>query len=59
MLVGAAWPATAAVAALVLGRVIGRADALAADATTPNFAVDGSMAHEWPGRMFPPAESPA
>jgi hypothetical protein len=41
----AAWPATALVAALVLGRAIGHADGFAADAITPNFVVDLPLAH--------------
>jgi hypothetical protein len=41
----AAWPATALVAALVLGRAIGQADGFAADAITPNFVVDLPLAH--------------
>jgi len=42
LIVGTAWPLTAAVAAAVLGRAIGLADrrAAEADCAAPNFVVD-------------------
>jgi hypothetical protein len=47
LLVGAAWPATAVVAAVLLGRTIRRADqeALTAADTAPNFVVDDAVAY--------------
>jgi hypothetical protein len=45
VMVATAWPLTAAMAALVLGRAIGLADRRAADAeaAAPNFVVDGAV----------------
>jgi hypothetical protein len=59
LLVGAAWPAAAVVTALVLGRVISRADQQAAVDTTPNFVVEGPVAQGWPRMFVPPAGSAA
>jgi len=45
VIVGTAWPVTAAMAALVLGRAIRLADGRAAEAEAeaPNFVVDGAV----------------
>ncbi|WP_167762021.1 hypothetical protein [Blastococcus sp. CT_GayMR19] len=45
LIVGTAWPLTAAVAALVLGRAIGLADRRTAEAefARPNFVVDPAL----------------
>jgi hypothetical protein len=43
VIVGTAWPVTAAMAALVLGRAIRLADRRAAEAEAPNFVVDGAV----------------
>jgi hypothetical protein len=45
VIVTTAWPVTAALAALLLGRAIGLADrrAVQAEAAGPNFVVDGAV----------------
>jgi hypothetical protein len=55
LFVGAAWPVSAALAALLLGRAIGLEDRKAAETPAPNFVVDGAVAYAWPGRIVPPA----